>query len=221
MLCWDPQYGDSYSENLSIISRTIAWLANGIIPVELTSFKSSINGNAVTLFWETATEVNNSGFMIQRKLKGDDYTEIGFVPGFGTTAEPKKYSFADNNLNSGSYSYRLKQIDFDGTFSYSDEIEVEIVAPIAFGLDQNYPNPFNPTTKISFSLPSDSKITLKVFDILGQEVITLINGNLASGVHTYDFNAKNLNSGVYFYKLEAAGQNGVSFTDVKKMILIK
>lgn len=221
LLCWDPQYGDSYSENLSIISRTIAWLANGIIPVELTSFKSSINGNAVTLFWETATEVNNSGFMIQRKLKGDDYTEIGFVPGFGTTAEPKKYSFADNNLNSGSYSYRLKQIDFDGTFSYSDEIEVEIVAPIAFGLDQNYPNPFNPTTKISFSLPSDSKITLKVFDILGQEVITLINGNLASGVHTYDFNAKNLNSGVYFYKLEAAGQNGVSFTDVKKMILIK
>jgi hypothetical protein len=115
----------------------------------------------------------------------------------------------------------LKQIDFDGTFTYSDEVEVEVIAPALFSLDQNYPNPFNPTTRITFSLAVDSRVSLKIFDVLGQEVSSLVNQNLTQGVHTYNFNAAGINSGVYFYKLEATGVNGNEFVDVKKMILVK
>ena len=192
-----------------------------IVPVELTSFTASVVGSDVKLLWETASELNNSGFSVERKYSNTEFMEVGFVPGFGTTTEPKSYSFTDNNLRSGVYSYRLKQIDFDGTFTYSDEVEVEVIAPVSFSLDQNYPNPFNPSTRISFSLAVDSKVSLKIFDILGQEVASLINQGLTQGVHTYDFNATGINSGVYFYKIEATGVNGNEFVDVKKMILIK
>ena len=192
-----------------------------IIPVELTSFTASATGTNVKLLWETATELNNSGFSIERKSTGSDYMEIGFVPGFGTTTEPKSYSFNDQNLRSGVYTYRLKQIDFDGSFTYSNEVEVEVIAPKEFSLDQNYPNPFNPSTKITFSLATDSKVTLKVFDVIGQEVASLINQNLTAGVHNVDFNAAGINSGVYFYRIEASGVNGAKFVDVKKMILVK
>jgi hypothetical protein len=192
-----------------------------VIPVELTSFTASVTGNDVELLWETASEINNSGFSIERKSAGSEYTEVGFVPGFGTTSEPKSYSFEDNNLRTGNYTYRLKQIDFDGTFEYSNEVEVDVIAPAQFSLDQNYPNPFNPSTKIAFSLATDSKVSLKVFDVLGQEVASLINQDLAAGVHNYDFNASGFNSGVYFYRIEANGTNGTEFVDVKKMILVK
>jgi hypothetical protein len=192
-----------------------------IVPVELTSFTASVIGSDVKLLWETASELNNSGFSIERKYSNTEFMEVGFVPGFGTTSEPKSYSFTDNSLRSGIYSYRLKQIDFDGTFTYSDEVDVEVIAPASFSLDQNYPNPFNPSTRISFSLAVDSKVSLKIFDVLGQEVASLVNQDLTQGVHTYDFNAKGINSGVYFYKLEATGVNGNEFTDVKKMILVK
>ena len=197
-----------------------AW-NGGIVPVELTSFTASASGTSVKLNWETATEVNNSGFSIERKSANSEFTEIGFVPGFGTTTEPKSYSYTDNNLRSGIHSYRLKQIDFDGTFTYSDEVEVEVIAPASFSLDQNYPNPFNPSTRISFSLAVDSKVSLKIFDVLGQEVASLVNQDLTQGVHTYDFNATGINSGVYFYRIEATGVNGSKFTNVKKMILSK
>jgi hypothetical protein len=192
-----------------------------IVPVELTSFTASVTGSDVKLLWATASELNNSGFGIERKYANSEFMEVGFVPGFGTTSEPKSYSFSDQNLRSGVYSYRLKQIDFDGTFTYSDEVEVEVIAPASFSLDQNYPNPFNPSTRISFSLAVDSKVSLKVFDVLGQEVASLINQDLTQGVHTYDFNATGINSGVYFYKIEATGVNGNEFVDVKKMILVK
>jgi hypothetical protein len=197
-----------------------AW-NGGIVPVELSSFIASASGTSVKLNWETATEVNNIGFNIERKSAYSEFQEIGFVPGFGTTTEPKSYSFTDNNLRNGVYSYRLKQIDFDGTFTYSDEVEVEVIAPALFSLDQNYPNPFNPTTRITFSLAVDSKVSLKIFDILGQEVASLVNQDLTQGVHTYDFNASGINSGVYFYRIEATGVNGSKFTNVKKMILSK
>jgi hypothetical protein len=192
-----------------------------VIPVELTSFTANVTGNDVELLWETASETNNSGFSIERMSAGSEYTEVGFVPGFGTTSEPKSYSFEDNNLRTGTYTYRLKQIDFDGTFEYSNEVEVDVIAPAQFSLDQNYPNPFNPSTKIAFSLATDSKVSLKVFDVLGQEVASLINQDLAAGVHNYDFNASGFNSGVYFYRIEATGTNGSEFVDVKKMILVK
>lgn len=193
---------------------------DGTIPVELTSFTASVNYNDVQLSWQTATEKNNSGFQVERKSTGD-FESIGFVPGFGTTTEPMSYSFTDVNINPGTYYYRLKQIDFDGTFEYSDAVEVDIDAPGEFTLNQNYPNPFNPSTKITFSLASDANVTLKIFDVLGREVMTIINQSLTAGAHTYDFEATGLNSGAYFYKLEANGQDGNNFTSVKKMIILK
>ena len=120
-----------------------------IVPVELTSFTASVSENNVKLLWETASEINNSGFNIERKSANSEYSTVGFVPGFGTTTEPKSYTFSDNNLRTGVYTYRLKQIDFDGTFEYSSEASVEVTAPAEFSLDQNYPNPFNPSTKIT------------------------------------------------------------------------
>jgi hypothetical protein len=209
-----------YSRALDAAEVAATWNIS-IIPVELTSFTASVNGNDVKLLWETASELNNSGFSVERKYSNSEFIEIGFVPGFGTTTEPKSYSFTDNNLRNGIYTYRLKQIDFDGSFTYSDEVEVEVTAPVTFSLDQNYPNPFNPGTRITFSLAVDSKVSLKIFDVLGQQVASLVNQDLTQGVHTYDFNAAGFNSGVYFYKIEATGVNGNEFVDVKKMILVK
>jgi len=209
-----------YNRALDATEIAATWNIS-IVPVELTSFTASVVGSDVKLLWETASGLNNSGFSVERRIGSSEFMEVAFVPGFGTTTEPKSYSFTDNSLRSGVYSYRLKQIDFDGTFTYSDEVEVEIDVPATFSLDQNYPNPFNPSTRISFSLAVDSKVSLKIFDVLGQEVASLVNQDLTQGVHTYDFNASGINSGVYFYKIEATGINGNEFTDVKKMILVK
>ena len=192
-----------------------------LIPVELTSFVATVNNNDINLNWSTATETNNSGFEVQRSSNGSDFSRIAFVEGHGTVSEAQFYTFADQNLEVGSYTYRLKQIDFDGTSEFSDIVEVEIIAPDVFALAQNYPNPFNPSTKINFSLAADSRVTLTVFDVLGQEVVTLINGDLSAGSHDINFNAANFNSGVYFYRINATGVNGTNFTSVKKMILTK
>jgi len=191
-----------------------------VIPVELTSFTASANSNSVTLNWSTATETNNNGFEVHRN-SGDGFVAVGFVRGMGTTTEVQNYSFVDNSLVPGTYTYRLKQVDYDGTFEYSNEIEVEVLAPQEFALNQNYPNPFNPSTMISFSLAVESKVSLKIFDILGQEVLTLVNQNLGAGSHEYTFDASRYNSGVYFYRVEATGIDGRNFSSVKKMILTK
>jgi hypothetical protein len=192
-----------------------------ITPVELVSFAATATGNDVNLNWATATESNNQGFEIQRSVNGVDFEKIGYVQGRGTTTETQFYSYMDKGLEYGSYSYRLKQIDFDGTFEYSNSIEANVNAPREFTLNQNYPNPFNPNTKISFGLAADSKVSLRVFDVLGQEVLTLLNSNLAAGIHEVNFDAGSLNSGVYVYRIEAAGVDGTNFVDVKKMILNK
>lgn len=193
----------------------------GYIPVELTSFTAAALNNSVILKWTTATEKNNYGFEIQRN-NGNGFETIDFVRGFGTTTQPQSYSFVDRNVSLGSYTYRLKQVDFDGSFSLSNEVEVDVINPDKYSLLQNFPNPFNPSTKISFNLPSESKVTLKVLNILGQEVTTLLlNKNLAAGFHEINFNGRELNSGVYFYKLEAAGIDGSNFSSIKKMILNK
>ncbi len=191
------------------------------IPVELTSFTANAVDGNVLLRWETATEINNSGFQVERKTSGSEFSVIGFVPGFGTTTEPRSYSFSDQNVQAGNYTYRLKQIDFDGTFEYSPEVEVEVIAPAEFALDQNYPNPFNPSTIISFKLAVDSKVNLDVFNLLGEKVVQIIDANLTAGTHNINFNAENLQSGVYFYKLQANGIDGSNFSSVKKMILTK
>ncbi len=192
-----------------------------MIPVELTSFTSKVIGNNVVLSWSTATEVNNSGFQVERKLANGNFTSVGFVKGYGTTTEEQNYVFSDNNVVVGKYTYRLKQVDFGGTFDYSSEIEVEVVVPEKFDLSQNYPNPFNPSTSIKFNLATDSKVTLKLFDVIGQVVATLINTDLAAGYHSIVVDGSNLSSGVYFYRLDAAGVNGQKYSSVKKMILTK
>jgi hypothetical protein len=220
LLCWDPQYGGADLTNRSVTSRMVDWLIDGIVPVELTSFTASVNETNVTLTWVTASETNNQGFEIERN-SGNGFETIGFVPGFGTTTETLSYSFNDAGLSEGSYSYRLKQVDYNGMFEYSEVIEVEIVVPDVYSLDQNYPNPFNPSTKINFSLAVDSKVSLKIFDVLGQDVATVVNANLAAGGHSIDFDASSLNSGVYLYRIEATGIDGTNFVDVKKMILTK
>jgi len=199
----------------------LSFRINGVtLPVELISFTARFVEGVLELNWMTTTETNNQGFEIQSST-GGEFETIAFVEGHGTTTEPQAYSFTDTNLSEGKYSYRLKQVDFDGSFTYSQVIEVEVEGPKVFALSQNYPNPFNPSTMIAFKLAVDSKVSLKVFDVLGQEVASLLNGNLAAGSHQVNFDASSLNSGVYMYRIEASGIDGTNFVDVKKMILTK
>lgn len=190
------------------------------VPVELTSFTARADYGVVELQWITATETNNQGFEVQRSA-GGEFETIAFIEGHGTTTETQVYTYQDRTVGVGSYNYRLKQIDFGGTFEYSDVVAADVPAPADFALDQNYPNPFNPSTKIAFRLAVDSKVSLKVFDVLGQEVASLVNTNLVAGAHSVDFDASSLNSGVYLYRIEATGIDGTNFVDVKKMVLTK
>lgn len=197
-----------------------AYLLDMLIPVELTSFTAFVNKNDVYLNWSTASEKNNLGFEIQRKSL-NDFVTIGFTRGNGTTTQTQTYSFTDHNLSPGKYYYRLRQVDYNGAYEFSKIVEVDIEAPKVYSLEQNYPNPFNPTTKINFNLTADSKVTLRIFNLLGEEVKILVNQTLSAGSHKIEFDASNLNSGVYIYKLEAVGIDGSTFKDVKKMTLIK
>lgn len=199
----------------------ILYGTSGVVPVELTSFAANVVNNNVTLEWSTATETNNQGFELHRKSGDGDFQVFGFVNGNGTTTTPQSYSVVDKNLEPGTYYYRLKQIDFDGQFEFSNVIEVEIAQPATYSMEQNYPNPFNPSTSIRFSLAEQSMTMLKVYNVLGQEVATLLNGELSAGNHEVNFDASNLTSGVYVYQLEAIGSNGEVFVSTKKMILNK
>ncbi|MCK6605257.1 MAG: T9SS type A sorting domain-containing protein [Ignavibacteriaceae bacterium] len=187
------------------------------LPVELTSFTASSANNQVLLNWQTATEINNYGFEIQRKTEGSDFTVIGFKNGKGTTQEPQNYFFTDDvqNVSSGKVTYRLKQIDLDGRFSFSNEIEVDIV-PSDLMLSQNYPNPFNPSTSITFAVPGEGNVNLSVYDVNGNLVSELVNQQLKGGMHSVNFNASALSSGVYFYALKFGG-----LTVTKSMLLMK
>ncbi len=246
---WEEQYRENGRLNsVFFINENRGWAvgdggkilvtANGGTPVELTSFTALIlqNEKAVQLNWTTATETNNSGFEIERspslipsQREGTSQTPlwgewgaIGFVPGFGTTTEPKTYSFNDENVSTGIYKYRLKQIDFDGSFEYSNEIEVAVdFAPKDFVLYQNYPNPFNPNTVISYQVPVSGSVTLKIYDVLGNEVATLVNEEKQPGVYEVEFSvgqdsSPDKASGIYFYQLNAG-----SISDTKKMILLR
>ena len=204
-----------YNGGYQIFPRFYAsdFLPAGTIPVELTSFAASVNGTSVNLNWSTATELNNSGFEIERKSTSSRLgLKLDLLKVNGTTTEAKNYSYSDNNLSTGNYSYRLKQVDFDGTFEYSNTVEVEIVTPNNFELSQNYPNPFNPTTSIKFNIPEAGNVKLAVYNLLGQEVKTLVNGFRTAGAYTVNFDASNLSSGIYLYKIEMN-----NFTQVRKM----
>ncbi|GBD89238.1 hypothetical protein BMS3Abin03_03188 [bacterium BMS3Abin03] len=188
------------------------------LPVELTSFTASTQGSTVTLNWKTATEVNNYGFEILRSTKSDNWTKIGFVEGNGNSNSPKSYSFTDENLaRSSKFYYRLKQIDNDGQFEYSNTIEVDLNIPEKFVLEQNYPNPFNPSTTIRFAFEENTFATLKIYNAIGEEVAELFNGTAEAGrVYSLNFDASKIPSGIYLYKLNS-GKN----VAVKKMILLK
>lgn len=190
------------------------------LSVELTSFGARVSGSSVVLNWQTASEINNQGFEVQRKTKNTSWENLGFVNGFGNTTETQSYTFVDKSVTSGSYTYRLKQIDFDGTYEYSKEVEVDM-AVSDFHLYQNYPNPFNPSTSVKFSVPSEGLVTVKVHDMLGQEVTTLFSENVSAGVHTLNWNGKDsygndVSSGSYICKLTAG-----DFSQSVKMILMK
>ena len=193
-------------------------------PVELSSFNSSVRGRNVTLNWSTAVELNNSGFEIQRavesgklKVESEKWSNIGFVKGSGKTNEPQNYTFTDRNLSSGKYKYRLKQIDFNGNYEYFELAEeVSIGIPDKFELSQNYPNPFNPVTNLEFGISNLEFVTLKIYDVLGRELVTLVNEIKEPGYHKLKFDAGNLASGVYFYRMEAG-----DFVAVKKFVLMK
>jgi hypothetical protein len=195
---------------------------NGPLPVRLSSFTSSVKLNSVTLNWSTASEINNKGFEIERKeINSNDYTNVGFVDGKGTSNQNNNYSFTDSKLNTGKYSYRIKQVDFNGNFEYfSLNSGIEISTPKKFNLSQNYPNPFNPSTKIDYEIPADSKVQVIIYDISGKEVMQVVNEQQKAGFYTAQFNAGNLSSGTYFYKLTVNGANG-SDVLTKKMTLIK
>ena len=212
-----PVSGDEDIDGLRVAT---SW-SQAPLPVELTSFTANVLDNAVVLDWQTATEVNNYGFEIQRKIlnqvqNDSQWNKIGFVNGHGNSNSPKSYSFTDNSAISGKYSYRLKQIDIDGKYEYSNVVEVTISAPDKFELLQNYPNPFNPTTQISFALPFAAKVNLSVFNMLGQKVEELANHTFEAGVHSVQFNAASYSSGIYFYKLTSE-----NFLQIKKMMLLK
>ena len=219
----------------------ILYSVNGGVPVELTSFTATANGNEVILNWSTATETNNQGFEILRFAQNDndEWKKKGVVPGHGTTTETQHYSFTDNNVKSGKYQYKLKQIDYDGMFEYSQIVEVEIPLVNEFSLSQNYPNPFNPSTKIKFTIPTsplssplvkgrtkEGFVTLKVYDILGNEVATLVNEEKPAGEYEVEFNAANLPSGIYFYQLlvtalQSKDGKAGQYSETKKMVLLK
>jgi len=195
------------------------------LPVELVSFtavrRAGLNEDGVKLLWTTATENNNYGFEVERAASSttpcqDGWEKIGFVAGHGNSNSTNEYSFVDEESLSGAIQYRLKQIDVDGEFEYSDVVNVSANLPDKFELMQNYPNPFNPSTKISYSLPEKSNVKLKVYNTLGQEVVTLVNKSQEAGSYNLIFNAEKLSSGVYFYSIRT-NENA----SVKKMILLR
>ncbi len=216
----------------NIFNRYNSLVYDTTLPVELTSFTAQQSGKMVTLNWSTATEVKNYGFEVEKTSPrpspfqgegvpidrdGRGWEKIGFVQGNGNSNSPKSYSFVDKTISAGRYSYRLKQIDFDGQFEYSSVVDVQVDAPLAFALKQNYPNPFNPNTIIGYQLPFASHVALKVYDILGNEVAVLVNGLQAAGDYDIPFNGEKLNSGIYFYKLQTSD----GFTATKKLMLVK
>lgn len=194
------------------------------LPIEISMFNSSLNDRDVVLSWETKTEVNSSKFEIERSASNNqNWVKIGDVAASGNSNSPKGYRYTDKKLNSGKYTYRLKMVDNDGSYQYSNTVETEISLPKEYAISQNYPNPFNPTTRIDYQLPFDSKVSIELFGITGEKIATIINGEISAGYYTIDVNASTLNlaSGVYVYRISAVGQNNQSFVRVKKLMLTK
>ncbi|MCG6960260.1 T9SS type A sorting domain-containing protein, partial [bacterium BMS3Abin03] len=204
--------GTFISQGTAVVS-----FSNVALPVELISFTASTNLNKISLNWETATEVNNYGFEIERKTsESEDWKRIAFVEGYGNSNSPRSYRYIDKTITGGSkFEYRLKQIDNNGQYKYSDSIEVSIT-PGSFELLQNYPNPFNPATNIQFTVPKTTELKINVYTILGEKVLTVTEGKYEPGFYKVKMDASGLPSGIYIYRLESN-----EFTNTKKMIYLK
>ena len=189
---------------------------NDPMPVELSSFMSVPDGRTITLNWSTATEKNSDKFVVERKVAGTDWGTVGSVKASVLSNSPKQYSFTDKNLQSGSYQYRLKMIDNNGTFEYSKVLDAKVAGPKNFELSQNFPNPFNPSTVIRYSLPVESNVIIRFYNSLGQCVREVNEGKKQSGYYDLNFNSAGLTSGIYFYRIQAG-----SFVETKKMMLLK
>ncbi len=225
---WTTQYSNSGATlyDIFFIDNNKGWASgsdglmlhtiNGGTPVELTSFTAEYNNDAVYLNWITSTETNNRGFNIERKSDNEIWQNIAFVEGNGTTSEQHSYSFKDKNVTEGVWLYRLKQVDLDGSFEYSDVVEVSVNIPMEYALEQNYPNPFNPATKIKYSVASEGLVNLSVYNLLGQKVAELKNEVLQPGYYETNFDASSLSSGVYVYKLSVEGK-----VISRKMVVLK
>ena len=210
-----------FYQNISTILCSKHVYTDDPLPAELTSFTSSVTGNNIKLNWTTASEVNNSGFDVERSsIKGqtsEEWVKAGFVQGKGTTAAPSNYEFTDKGVAQGKYNYRLRQIDYNGNFKYYELAGVVCTGiPDNYNLSQNYPNPFNPITTISFDIPENGHITLKIYDILGKEIKTLVNEIKAAGYYKVQLNSTDLSSGTYFCRMEAG-----NYVAVKKLVVLK
>ena len=215
-VAWTPP-GDS---KRAINDNEWFYDTDNLLPVELSSFTGVLDGDQATLLWETSSELNNAGFYVERTTSLDiPYVQIAFIEGAGTSATPHTYSYADNALPSGAdvIHYRLKQIDFDGTFSYSNPIALQPTVSSEAVLNPNYPNPFNPTTTLSFSLPIESHVRLAIYDTSGRLITTLLDDALPAGTHTISYEASSdLASGPYIYRLETP-----QYTRSGTMMLLK
>jgi hypothetical protein len=215
----NPGDAQWYTETPS--SNATITITDTALPVELVLFTAMIDNNAIKLIWRTVTEVNNYGFEIERAstLEHLKWEKIGFVKGEGNANSPKNYKFIDNQINSLTreyLQYRLKEIDTDGSYKYSDEIKIKLSEPKEFSLTQNYPNPFNPLTNIKFEIPQNSFVRISVYNLLGQEIEMLVDEEKAAGSYEINFSANDLPNGIYIYKMQAG-----SFIQTRKMILLK
>jgi hypothetical protein len=210
--------------NVNSFSDFTAAAESGL-PVELNSFYAAIFNNHIKLTWTTSTEIDNYGYDVERKKIENNFEnnwdKIAFIPGAGNSNSTKNYSYTDKNLLPGNYQYRLKQLDNSGAYEYSFTLETVLNPPAEFSLSQNYPNPFNPTTQIRFELPLTSMVDLKIYDILGREIKTLVKGELNPGTYAYEWDGRNnfgtpVSSGMYRYRITAG-----NFSETKKMMLLK
>ena len=224
-IVFDDTIGTAY------VIDNIFFTADGSLPVELTSFHAGNTKNGILLEWNTKSESNNAGWDVESRSQNSEvssqksshaepveaWTKVGFISGKGTTTDSQNYQFkvSSSEFKTSNVEFRLKQIDLDGKFAYSNILKVDL-SPNNFGLSQNYPNPFNPTTVINYSLQVQSDVKLVVFDLLGREVATLVNGTQNAGIYSVNFNGKNLTSGLYFYTLTSNGNK-----QTRSMILTK
>ncbi|WKZ71248.1 MAG: T9SS type A sorting domain-containing protein [Melioribacteraceae bacterium] len=228
-ISWNEIDSGMITPTFQLITNNYQGSDDSPLPVELTMFSHELVDGEISLFWETATEVNNFGFDVERGTLNTDSTKewykLGFVEGAGTSNSPKSYEFIDSYLpDELTVWYRLKQIDNDGKYTYTKSIEVDLspitsveeFLPTQYSISQNYPNPFNPSTVIRYTIPEDSRVKLEIYNSIGQKVRTIIDNQIQAGYHEVKLNANDFSSGVYFFRIQAG-----SFIETKKMLLIK